>query len=440
MRRAHPLEQAVGIDHYVSDEDGIGGHLKETASDFRVIELEDIDPEPLDADPAAYGHLVIRATLTGWDTYAFATRLARELGVHRDAIRWAGTKDRSAITTQLMSIPGVTPAELPSIENASIEAVGRFGRGLHFGDLVGNTFKIRVRNPTAPGHHRPITEALRQFGGDDREAVPNYFGPQRFGSIRPITHRVGLAILEEDWEAAVMTYLGQPTEYEPPDTQAARTYVEETRDWAGALERFPRALDHERRLLRRLSTASNTDSGTFRDALEALPRTLRELFVHAVQSYLFNRILSARLEADLPLTRAVEGDIVCFSRETETLGWVPDPTHAQSVTADRLDIMDRHIRRGRAHLTLPLVGSETALAAGAPGGIERDVLAEAGIEPSDFDLPEPYGSSGTRRAAVLRTSIEIEEDPLEFRFSLPSGSYATVVMREYLKVSPLDLG
>lgn len=433
LREAHPREREVGIEYYVTDTPGIGGTLKTEVSDFRVVELEDVDVRSIDADPNAYPHLVIRAELTGWDTFGFAQRLADAVGIHREQVRWAGTKDKEAITTQLFSVAGVDPAELPEIRNATLEPIGRFGRGLTFGDLVGNTFELRVRDASHPARHADITEELRAFG-DGRVAVPNFFGPQRFGSIRPVTHEVGRAILDRDWEAAVMRYLGNPTAAEPADTQAARRAVEESRDWTAALDQFPHRLDHERRILHRLA-----DSEPYRDALDAVPRSLRRMFVHATQSYLFNRIVSERLSRELPCTRAVEGDIVCFGAETSALGTVPDPGQPQRVTASRVETVNRHIASGRAFVTAPLIGTETTLGTGEPGDIERSILRETGIDPADFDLPEPYDSSGTRRSVLVGTDVRVTEDPLTFEFSLPSGSYATVLMREYLKTDPAAL-
>jgi tRNA pseudouridine13 synthase len=100
----------------------------------------------------------------------------------------------------------------------------------------------------------------------------------------------------------------------------------------------------------------------------------------------------------------------------------------------------RHCERGRAFVTAPLVGTDTDLADGEPGEIEREVLDEVGIEPDDFDLPGEFHSTGTRRAVLVRTDLEVERDPLTFAFSLPKGSYATVLLREYLKVDPAELG
>ena len=77
LREAHPTERAVGIEHYVSGADGIGGRLRESPEDFRVRELEAFEAEPLDADTGSYPELVVRATLRDWDTNDFARRPTR---------------------------------------------------------------------------------------------------------------------------------------------------------------------------------------------------------------------------------------------------------------------------------------------------------------------------------------------------------------------------
>jgi tRNA pseudouridine13 synthase len=455
LRRGHPIEREVGIAYYASRAPGIGGRIRERNADFRVREIEAFDVESIDADPDAYPHLVIRATLEGWDTNDFASRLSDAMGISRERVSWAGTKDKRAITTQLFSVRKGDPADLPEIRGTEIEVVGRAGRALEFGNLAGNAFEIRVSDAESPENVEAITERLREFGGG-RVGVPNYFGQQRFGSRRPVTHEVGLAVARGDWRGAVMAYLGDPRETEPEDTQAARTYVErEVRDasdggedWKGALERFPHKLGYERSMLHRLVENGAERDEEFHAALEAVPTNLQRLFVNAAQSYLFNRILSERLERGLPFDRAVAGDVVCFSDEVNTgvgddvpEGFVrPDPDRIQRVTENRVRTVNRHLDRGRAFVTAPLVGTETELGEDEPGEIERGVLEEEGISPSDFELPGEFHSTGTRRAILLTTDLSVARDPLTFSFSLPSGSYATVVLREYLKGDPRELG
>jgi len=132
--------------------------------------------------------------------------------------------------------------------------------------------------------------------------------------------------------------------------------------------------------------------------------------------------------------------VVCFADRTAPEGLVlPDTGRTQRVTGDRVETVARHCERGRAFVTAPLVGTDTDLAGGEPGEIAREVLDDLGIAPGDFDLPGAFDSDGDRRALLVRTDLAIAGAPLEFEFRLPRGSYATVLLREFLKVDPLDL-
>jgi tRNA pseudouridine13 synthase len=352
-------------------------------------------------------------------------------------VSWAGTKDKHAVTTQLFSVDGVDPSELPELPRAEWELVGRAGRPILFGDLAGNAFEVRVRDPERDTVDE-ITRQLRRFAGATEGAVgvPNYFGQQRFGSRRPVTHEVGLAAVREDWETAVLTYVGNPSEREPERTQEARAFVEGTRDWQAALDRFPGHLGYERAMLHRL-VEGDDDPADFRAALETTPENLQRLFVNAAQSYLFNRMLSARLDRGLPFDRPVAGDVVCFADSDAPEGLaLPDQDRTQRVTGERVDAVTRHCERGRAFVTAPLVGTGTTFADGEPGEIERAVCDTVGLKPAAFDLPGAFDSTGTRRAILVRTDLGVSRDPLTFDFRLPRGSYATVLLREYLKTDP----
>jgi tRNA pseudouridine13 synthase len=448
MREAHPLERTVGMAWYVTDGEGTGGRLRVRPEDFRVREVESVDPEPPDADRGDYPHLLVRATLRSWDTNDFARELANRLEMSRERVAWAGTKDKRAVTTQLFSLDRVDPEATPEISGADLAVVGRLGRSLQFGDLAGNAFEITVREATSPGKATAIRSELETWHSGAGGAVPNYFGQQRFGSLRPVTHAVGLAVVRGDWEDAVLTYLAETSEHEPADTRAAREHVAETRDWQAGLDRFPKRLRYERAMLHALAAGDG-----FRDALETLPANLQRLLVNAAQSLLCNRMLSERLDRGLPFARPIAGDVACFAQERGGLT-LPDTDRTQRVTERRVDAVTRHCERGRAFVTAPLVGTETELGAGVPGDIERAVLAAAGIEPADFDLPGEFHSEGTRRVIFLPVDPELEmgvgeeggggdggpdADAFALSFTLPKGSYATIPLREFLKGSPLDL-
>ncbi|MFB6081091.1 MAG: tRNA pseudouridine(13) synthase TruD [Haloferacaceae archaeon] len=487
MRRAHERERVVGIAWYASDADGTGGRLRDRPEDFRVREIETVDPAPVDADPGDYPYLLVRARLRGWDTNDFVGRLSNALGMSRERVSWAGTKDKRAITTQLFALRGVGPgdvADLPAVRDADVEVVGRFGRALAFGDLAGNDFEVCVRDPGRPENATGVTADLRAFaagdapgvregrdeadgggadgpgtgggvtegGGDDGAsavtvAVPNYFGHQRFGSRRPVTHEVGLRILRDDWRGAVRAYCGNPADAEPADTRESRRFVDEqferaTPDWRAAADRLPARLGHERAMLSRLAEADEADPSpaTCRAALSAVPSNLRRLFVNAAQSYVFNRVVSERLSRGTSLVRPVPGDVVCFpDRSAPGDLAVPDVDRSQRVDSGNLDAVARHCARGRAFVTAPLVGTETTLGAGRPDDLVRAVLDDLDLAPADFDLPGSFASRGTRRPVLVRTAVTVRRTPLTFAFALPHGAYATVLLREYLKVDPLDL-
>jgi tRNA pseudouridine13 synthase len=471
---------------YASDVDGTGGRLRGRDADFAVVEREAFATEPVDAPPGDYPHVVLRVRLSGWDTNDFARRLSDALGASRERVSWAGTKDKHAVTTQLFTVRAVDPEDVHDIEDlaidgADIEVVGRSGRDIHFGDLAGNEFRIRVRDVDRPEQAGAVTDALRDWGdldgdaGDASEgggggvgigstiAVPNFFGQQRFGSRRPVTHEVGLAIARGDWKDAVLAYVANPNDAEPESTRNARE-IAASGDWQAALDAYPERLRYERTILHTLVEHGSSEPADYRRALEALQSNLQALFVHAAQSYVFNRILSERVERGLPFHRPVAGDVVCFadSDAPDDLP-VPDPERTQRVDDCRVDTVARHCERERAFVTAPLVGTDTTLADGEPGDIERAVLDDVDLEPADFDLPGEFDSQGTRRAIRVTTPIEIaapgngdetsidganggapdpidaDDEVLEYAFTLPSGSYATTVLREYCKVDPLQL-
>ena len=62
-------------------------------------------------------------------------------------------------------------------------------------------------------------EVLKQL---EVTGVPNYFGWQRFGKPRTITHLVGEALVENDLEKAVGRYIGNPQDDESEENQMAR--------------------------------------------------------------------------------------------------------------------------------------------------------------------------------------------------------------------------
>ena len=93
------IEKKVGLDTYAVENEGIGGIIKVKISDFRVEESF----RNIGLDPKGR-FSVIQVTLRNWETNRFINRFARELKISRNRIWFSGTKDKRAITSQLMIV------------------------------------------------------------------------------------------------------------------------------------------------------------------------------------------------------------------------------------------------------------------------------------------------------------------------------------------------
>lgn len=429
MRPGHPRERPMGMRYYVSTSRGCGGRLKTSPESFRVTERPGVEPEPLDADTGDYPYLLVEAVATGRDTHGVIDALAGALSIHPGRISSAGTKDANAVTKQWLSIRGIDAGALPTVEDVELTPVGRLGRQLEFGDHAGNAFEITVEDvePTClEAIHREVTD------DDGLAVVPNFFGHQRFGTRRPVTHRVGRRLLVDDYRGAVTMYLTESSPQEPERTRRARSAIAEAlsvADYEAALAATPGYLHYERRLLEAL-----VDGGVepFKAAIESLPWSLTRLFVHAVQSHVFNELVSERLRRGVSLTAPIVGDVICFVDDTGQI----DPERAQPVTESRLPAAIRHCERGRAAVVGPLIGPETPTFDGQIGRWTEAILDGLGLSRGAFGDVEAAAVNATWRPLAVSTTLELAPTAARFSFELPPGSYATVLLREYLKVDP----
>jgi tRNA pseudouridine13 synthase len=432
------IEKQIGINLYSTDTNGLGGQLRQEVEDFIVKEVTNRE----EGQEGKY--LILELVKRDWDTHHLIRTLGRILQISQKRISVAGTKDKRALTTQKISIYDVDAPEIEKIylKDVELKVLGRSRKSVELGDLWGNDFIITIRNisyspeDTEKLLEKTTNEILAQSG------VPNFFGIQRFGSVRPVTHLVGKAIVEGDFEKAALLYIAEPFHDEPEETKEARQFVKETRDFKEGLKTYPLRLGHERAMMNHL--ISNPDD--FAGAFLVLPKNLYRMFVHGYQSYIYNTILCRKIEKGIPLNQAVEGDIVCFKNEHG----FPDSSKTEKVTAETVNAMNRLIKRNRAFITAPLPGYNTEFASGIPGEIEQAVLEELKVPLQGFNIeniPE-MSSKGIRREVLLQVEpkFEIGEDELNpgkskavLEFMLPKGSYATTVLREYMKVDPLQM-
>lgn len=176
---------------------GIGGTIRTTPEDFRVEE------RPLYLPCGQGEHLYLSVTKRGLATPQMVDWFSSRLGVKARCIGVAGLKDARAVTTQMVSVQGVTPeriAQLPSDEHLlSITVLGRHRNRLRTGHHAGNGFRLVIRG-VRPCAADSVPAILDQLG---TRGLPNYFGPQRQGRDG-LNYSTGAALLVDPARRAKM--------------------------------------------------------------------------------------------------------------------------------------------------------------------------------------------------------------------------------------------
>ncbi len=424
------IEKKIGINNFYSPFDGLDGKLRTIAEDFQVNEISNYPKEDED------GIFTIADVIsTSWETNSLVKELSSRLHISRQRIGFAGTKDKRAKTQQIMSFYNIQKEKLSliKIKDVEIKNIYKSKKGIKIGNLQGNIFKIKIRNINQKINNKTIKNYYNFF--QEKGGFPNYFGIQRFGIIRPITHIVGRYIIKNDWEKAVMTYIANPIKGEDEDIFLLRKNLEKTLDYSKALKNYPDSLNFEKAILNKLII----DSDDFINALKELPKNLLTMFIYAYQSYLFNKIISERIKRNIPLNEAIIGDIIIPIRK----GVFEDRyifTSEQNISK-----VNTQISKDKAAVSGILFGFDSLFSKGEMGEIEQSIIEKEKIDPRDFIIADiPYlSSAGLRRpifAFIKDLEMKLQKDELNpdlkllfIRFELNKGVYATSFIREIMK-------
>jgi tRNA pseudouridine13 synthase len=439
-----PIEKSLGMEMYSTEFPGIGGELKVRFEDFVV---EEITPDlktltiqdwaefkETEHAPEGEPNRFVTFTLQkmGLSTLDVAYILASSLKLSRNWVTYAGLKDKRAITSQSMSIPAKA---LDSLSSLDLSRIGI--RDIHYsrhpvqiGDLWGNKFTIHLRNIAADCDS--ALERTRQLQG---RRLLNYFGVQRFGITRPITHLVGKALIKQDYEGAIRIMLATTSDYESEELTDIRLELAESlAPTERMIELFPEDMDYEKAVMNELMK----HPGDFQRAVMKMPPRVLTLQVHAYQSYLFNRLLSTRAILGMSVETPQEGDFLIKLDETHSGRdmWL-------YVTDSTIEERQRQVETSQYGLALPILGYSTRLPETKQSDNVRNILHDEDIKLADFRNPKikPLDSAGGLHLASIGLSdlvASCTDGGLSVRFSLRKGSYATVVMRELMKNHPIN--
>jgi len=236
--------------------------------------------------------------------------------------------------------------------------------------------------------------------------ILNFYGYQRFGSKRPVTHLIGKSILQRDFKKAVELILSFTSTYDSKENTEIREKLSDNENFEKYFNQVPLQMDIERIVLKEM-----IEHGDSFRAIRAIPISLRRFYIQAYQSFIFNQSLSSAYLDGENLFEAQQGD-VCF---------------------DFKGIIGKYVKGLDQHLALPFVGYSYYKKTRFDYQISK-ILQQEEIAPKDFfikEMQEVSSEGGFRQAAIHCSNYSSYDTTVEF--SLSRGSFATILLREIMK-------
>jgi len=403
----------------LSKGDRAQGRIKGSAEDFVVEEITTngvvlevdkkytaVDLKLGDKQEGKFSIFVMQKR--NWNTSQALKVIARLFRRGVKSTAFAGTKDRTSISTQLCSLFGAKPEELQNthIKDISINGAWYGSEKIKMGELLGNRFTVTVRDLASLGN---VSSIVSELGG----VFPNYYGEQRFG-YRKTNFDIGLYMLKGDFKGAALNFLTETQNETMDDAREARKRLSEELDFRAALDYFPRYLKYERSMIEYLSKYPTN----YANAIRKLPRSISLMFIHSVEAQIFNWELDERIKEGSVAPNT--SDFVCC----ENAYGFPDISTIESFDGST---------EKRAFPIGNIIGQDTKNIT----DFERNKLEELGITTESFRVKglDELHSTGTSRALFapfkdIDYAHEEDENLLKISFSLPAGSYATVFLDE----------
>ena len=385
------LDSQIGIEVYSTKFSGIGGKIRVEPEDFQVTELISKKVESSINDQNGYA--VYKLKKKRIDTNHALSGIFKQKGLRLKSL---GLKDASAVTEQFVCSGHTGKAiENFSSDKYSLEHLGYVKKPLSKKDMIGNHFKLKISE---------CQNDLESF--TEYEKILNFYGYQRFGSKRPVTHLIGKAILQMDFSKAVDLILSFTSSYDSKENTEIRQKLSDKANYQQYFDQVPVQMDIERMVLKEM-----IEHGEPIRAIRVIPISLRRFYIQAYQSFIFNQSLSAAFLDGENLFEAQSGD-VCF---------------------DYNGIIGKYVKGMDQNLALPFVGYSYYKKTRFDFQISK-ILEQEEVSPKDFfikEMQEASSEGGFRQAAIHCSNYSVHDNVVEF--SLSRGSFATILLREIMK-------
>ncbi len=320
--------------------------LKEKPSHFRVFEVPSFDLNK----NKNHSFLIFKLIKKDYSQTDVIERLSNFFGVNRNDIGFSGIKDRRAITEQYISIDKnkvnrkiILDEKIVISKYITIKLVGSLKERLYPGRLKGNRFKILIKNVD-----KDTISKLKEKNNSVIK-MPNYFGNQRF---KWNNFEIGLFIFKREYKKAL-------------------DLIKET------------GFNKNIRIINKYYNGKNEI-----EVLKKFPKRFFKLYLHSVQSKIFNEILASKIKGEKCKKKVYCGN---FDIEEE----------------------------------IPLIGHDTE------DDLSLEIMSDYDLIPFDFINKQiSYATlHEKKRISIINTKLKVSicEDNNSFwlEFFLPKGSYAT---------------
>ena len=402
------IDKLAGIECYCTDYRGISGSIKRVNEEFRVSEVIDTsflaNISTVQDEHHKYPLYILEKRNIDSNHAIFEIR--RKLGIKLKVI---GLKDAKAVTKQYASSEqtkniikeAATAHTLLSLKGFTKTPIGK-------SSLSGNAFTITI--------HDPIISDISSFIPEIKN-IANFYGLQRFGSERMVTHLVGKEIVKRNFQKAVELLLSFTTEYDTTMSIEIRNKSRDPKKYSQIIRELPKRMDIEYQVMSVLEKGKGPIA-----ALRSVPINIRRLFVQAYQAYIFNKCLSIAVLNGENVVKSKEGDL-CFEIENSS---VFGRIRKYNPSTDLISQTVPAIR---------LIGYTFQPGKGRFDKITEEIMSTEGITPREFYIKEmqELSAQGGFRQAPLWSKDFTFRGSLTVCFKLPKGSYATTLLRELIK-------
>ena len=402
------IDKLAGIECYCTNYRGISGSIKRSNEEFRVSEIIDTsfltNISTVQDEHHKYPLYILEKRNIDSNHAIFEIR--RKLGI---TLKVIGLKDAKAVTKQYASseqtkniIKEATTAHtLLSLKGFTKVPIGK-------SSLSGNAFTISIHNPAVSDISSFIPEIKN---------IANFYGLQRFGSERMVTHLVGKEIVKRNFQKAAELLLTFTTEYDSTMSIEIRNKSRDPKNYSQIIRELPKRMDIEYQVMSALEKGKGPIA-----ALRSIPINIRRLFVQAYQAYIFNRCLSIAVLNGENVVKSKEGDL-CFEIENSS---VFGRIRKYNPSTDLISQTVPAIR---------LIGYTFQPGKGRFDKITEEIMSTEGITPREFyikEMQELSAQGGFRQAPLWSKDFRFRGS-LTVSFKLPKGSYATTLLRELMK-------